>query len=370
MLGRVAPALVLGCAAAIAAAAGAAPPARWAVCHSSCPGERNPAFAGNSILFWQSPSASAPAGGLWHVQPNGTGLRRVAATGASIFTVSPQGDRIALGDNALGAGLTIVSLAGGKTVRLPAGDPGFASASVAINPAWSRHGTEIAYQVHLDPRGGNVCCEIWVANADGTGAHKVADGGTPAWLPDGRVVFAAGSPGKPGGLAVVDADGTGLEQLTPSNLFDGWPAPSPDGRLIAFFRALRPEGPGKLWVVRSDGSAAYRVEDRPHGLFAPVAVPTFRTPGQGPVWDPLGKRVAFLTRGADGPELRVVGAAGAGDRVVADGVSDRARPSLTRFAWSPTGKAIVYLGGGNASAKVCPFVVKLAARRSTKLPCP
>jgi Tol biopolymer transport system component len=361
--------VALACGAEVAATA-AKPPAHWRQCDSACPGERSPVFLpSGSILFWGSPSKTAPGGQLWRVRADGRKLHKVAAEGASIFVASPVGNRIALGDNGFGEGVGVVNLVTGKVVHLPAGGASFASASVATNPAWSKDGSKIAYQVLIDPRGGNVCCEIWASNVDGTDNHKLGDGGSPVWLADGRVVFAAGGTGQSRGLQIVNGDGTGLKMLTPPSSLDAWPAPSPDGARIAFYRATPPQGRAQLWVVNSDGSAANQLTHEPLGVFTPLGVSTFRSAGQGPQWAPDGLRIAFFAGGTNGPQLRVIRLAG-GEGLLAAGVSVRARPSLTRFAWSPAGTSLVYLGGGATSPRVCPFTVQLATARSRPLPCP
>ena len=73
------------------------------------------------------------------------------------------------------------------------------------SPAWSPHGTEIAY-LRLGPRG----AEIWVVGADGSQAHFVANSLTPpAWSPDGSSLVGLA----PDGLFTVRPDGTGYAVL-------------------------------------------------------------------------------------------------------------------------------------------------------------
>jgi dipeptidyl aminopeptidase/acylaminoacyl peptidase len=69
------------------------------------------------------------------------------------------------------------------------------------SPAWSAHGTEIAY-LRLGARG----AEIWVAGADGSQPHFVANSLTPpAWSPDGSSLVGLAADG----LFTVRPDGTG-----------------------------------------------------------------------------------------------------------------------------------------------------------------
>lgn len=77
--------------------------------------------------------------------------------------------------------------------------------------------------------------------------------------PDGiRAIFAAGG-GKNTDLVVTGETGGGLVRLTQNQARNGYPACSPDGRLVAFFSSRTGgEGPG-LYVMRLDGGRAQRV---------------------------------------------------------------------------------------------------------------
>ena len=88
-----------------------------------------------------------------------------------------------------------------------------------------------------------------------------------AWSPDGRMLLVGTDPGDGEpvpGLFVINADGTGLRQVTDQQ--DGGAVWSGDGEWLAFTRP----GPGynpdtndvsklEIWVVRTDGTGARRV---------------------------------------------------------------------------------------------------------------
>ena len=71
---------------------------------------------------------------------------------------------------------------------------------------------------------------IWVTDADGATAQRLADSGSrPVWSPDGnRIAYEESGSGE---VWVMDADGTNAQQLTDQ----GWsPVWSPDGNRIAY----------------------------------------------------------------------------------------------------------------------------------------
>jgi Tol biopolymer transport system component len=85
--------------------------------------------------------------------------------------------------------------------------------------------------------------DVFVMNRDGSNLHAITTGlgganWAPFFLPDGkRIIFASNMKDPHGGnfdLYLINADGTGLEQVTFSPTFDGFPMFSPDGRKLVF----------------------------------------------------------------------------------------------------------------------------------------
>jgi TolB protein len=84
--------------------------------------------------------------------------------------------------------------------------------------------------------------EIFVMNADGSGLRQVTELGganfAPYFTPDGaRIIFASNhhNPrGRDFELFLVNTDGTGLERITWNPTFDGFPMFAPDGKHLVF----------------------------------------------------------------------------------------------------------------------------------------
>jgi len=154
----------------------------------------------------------------------------------------------------------------------------------SVSPTWSPNGARIAF---VSWRDGDD--DIYVMNADGSGQQQLTSNQaldiTPAWSPDGSRIAFASARGSGGGLDlyVMDVDGTNASCLTcglqvPAPGQGGFePAWSPDGTRIAFAR-LNP-GSG-IVLINADGSD-----------------PTFLTAGSDPDWSPDGTRIAFVRDG-------------------------------------------------------------------------
>src|SRR5439155_14326836 len=121
----------------------------------------------------------------------------------------------------------------------------------ASDPAFSSDGSRIAY---VSQRDGNA--EIYVMNADGTGATRVTNDlqadGRPSFTPDGQalVFHSARTAGKQQ-IWAVNLDGTGLVQLTRDSI-NFAPAVSPDGQTIAYV-SVRDKN-YDIWLMGRDGT--------------------------------------------------------------------------------------------------------------------
>jgi TolB protein len=130
---------------------------------------------------------------------------------------------------------------------------GVFGAGLASDPVWSPDGRMIAF-VRLDRRRG-----VYVVNADGSGVRnltpKPAEAyAAPAWSPDGRKITFASERDGNSEIYLINADGSGQRNLTRNLAYDGDPAWSPDGQKITF--VSNRDGRYAVYVMNADGSAA------------------------------------------------------------------------------------------------------------------
>lgn len=216
------------------------------------------------------------------------------------------GDRLlGFGDiylvNADGSGLRRLVRAISPLVRMPGGPTwGFSA-----NPAWSPDGRRIAFVSNRDGSD-----DIFVVNADGSGLRNLTrsrgNDHNPVWSPDGREIAFQGRRARPSELEravcrghcdreeiyAVNADGSGLRRLTRNWKTDspsGW---SPDGRKILFLRAGHPD----VWVMNADGSGQRKLTP---SVTYPLAI------HQSAAWSPNGRKILFISNRGDGKRLEV-----------------------------------------------------------------
>jgi len=191
--------------------------------------------------------------------------------------------------NTVDGGLAVMSVDGSGRRPLAGGELGF-------EPSISPDGRRIAFSRNTDVG----VTSVYVMNVDGSGTTPVAQGIVlnpgPVWSPNGCQVAFRSSPDGPTGpvgrISIVNADGTGLRQLSPDDaqgFFDESPTWSPDGTRLAFTRN------SFLHVINVDGT----------GL---TALPN-EDMASNPSWSPDGQRIAYSSggeihmRNADGSNL-------------------------------------------------------------------
>jgi Tol biopolymer transport system component len=239
-----------------------------------------------------------------------------------------RGGRVAVAAAILVGGL-LVTPAFGLGSRLLDLINGKSTPGDVQTPAWSPDGRKLAF---VSRRDGN--SEIYVMNADGSGLRNVtrtrSNDLDPVWSPDGHAIAfvqkiqkkCAPSPrdtpcnNRGTYLYVVNGDGSGQRRLTTHRARQFNPSWSADGKTIRYGR----------YLVRADGTGQAKL---PRNL--PLAG----------AWSPDGQRIAFavVPRGfgqRTGLGLWVMNADGSNPRRLARNAAS------SDPAWSPDGRRIAF----------------------------
>ena len=280
------------------------------------------ACSGSGTTAATSPGAAAalPAASNQNAMPLPAPTVAGTLAFARVTSVNDEGYILRTGD------ICVVRTDGTELTPLAAG------AANESQPAWSPDGRRIAYAAgQIDDV---LNSTVRVMNADGSRKRRLQSAlasWSPAWSPDGtRIAFAqrawyTGAWAGSIGLAVVNADGSGLRELTSTDdphVGDQSPAWAPDGR-IYFLRTRI----GDVLEVDPDGGEPTRITTGGgHSGFA---------------LSPDGKQLAIYDQEHD--HLVLLPASGDGTPVVlVDNMSQYVSSLSVRLAWSPDGTALAF----------------------------
>jgi Tol biopolymer transport system component len=209
--------------------------------------------------------------------------------------------------------------------------------------SWSPDGTRIAYVGLVDTGTDHQAYGIFTSSPDGSQATQLTSGPLdtwPSWSPDGtRIVFSkasdssvrnllctslSGVSGCPTDIFMMNADGTGVQQITHDPAPEFNPEFSPDGTKIAFVRKV--SSTEEIDAVNTDGTRLMAIAQGTGGNQSRFS------------WSPDGQRVVFVRVSDTGWGLHVVNADGTQERLLFD-----PRNTVNEGpVWSPDGNWIAF----------------------------
>lgn len=246
----------------------------------------------------------------------------------------------------LGGSIYTIDAAGGSPTRLTysIGD---------ADPTWSPDGSKIAFVGPARTSSGTGL-ELHTMNADGSGLTQLTtssgDEHDPTWSPDGARIGFSRTDVTDEDIYVIGTDGAGEQTLTSNDFDDVNPVFSPDSTRIAFASARdrvtacrrnetdcvpAPE----IYTMNADGSSSTRVtvdiDDDEQGCCG--------SPDYEPTWSPDGTRIAFERRRSDArgdPYIALMNNNGTQQEGLISRRKGAAEPS-----WLPNGKLIAFTQG-------------------------
>jgi Tol biopolymer transport system component len=171
-----------------------------------------------------------------------------------------------------------------------------------------------------------------IRSSDGGGLLRITSnpGGSDEpgdYSPNGkRLVFGRSDQnGDPGGLFVVNVNGTGLKQITPKGTPSSQADWSPQGNEIVFSQHLTPNVHSSIWVVHADGTGLHEIHVQPESACGgPNSDPTADGCFE-PRWSPDGTKIIFAkgTSGDSDSNIYTVNVDGTGLTQVTHGARDQ-----------------------------------------------
>jgi len=202
----------------------------------------------------------------------------------------------------------------------------FAAPLFLLLPATAATQGKIAFS---SARDGNICCEIYVMDPDGTSQTRLTNSSGhddfPSFSPDGsKITFSSDRDGNTK-IFVMNADGTNATPLTNNALGDGAPRYSPDGSKIVF--VSRRDDNGEIYIMNADGTGQTNLTNNS----AEDTLPSF---------SPDGSKITFTSERDGNAEIYVMNADGTSQtRLTNNSAPD------TYSAFKPDGGKIVFASG-------------------------
>jgi len=326
----------------------------------------------------QPPAAASP--GTDDASPTRSGIPTPASTPVS--TIMPSAPIVVALDPNGGEHykLYLIDTTGAPPQRLTPENSEIVGAESA--PVWSPDGHRLVFVGYV---GDGV--DLFTINADGTGLRNVTNIAKhttqPSWSPDGAQIAYVRSDADSRDIHVINADGTGNHALTGGLEHESDPIWSPDGEWIAFLRTVfvptesnDPDRAATEAAGEDDSAADSQAAEgefqtmiclmRPNGSDERVLATVHFA--EGLQWSPDGQQLAFSTYDGfrENQHAQIVNVDGSNQHTLDNGTVESSLPN-----WSPDGSwisAVVTDEGGSAASIVVMNVDGTDARSVADLP--
>ena len=207
-------------------------------------------------------------------------------------------------------------------------------------PAWSPNSEKIVFEGHFNA----AVTELFVINADGTGLTQITElasiSSQPTWSPDGNQIAFAVETDTNSEIYLMNMADAQQVKMTDDPAPDLHPIWSPDSQYI-FFESRR-TGDWEIYRMQADGSELMNLTNSPLDDTAPVISPD-------------GSRIAYTVSDGEGlaHDIYVMNVDGTAQRQLTNTPDFEFAPT-----WSPDSQNIAYISDPQGSSNSALYVMK------------
>ena len=216
----------------------------------------------------------------------------------------------------------------------------FIIAYMLLSAPFDSHAQSSADQIVYAVQTTSGSSDLYVVNADGSGAQQLTHNGvssSPAWSPGHRQIAYRFKQNDVADIYVMNANGSGAQQVTHDNgTNNDYPTWSPDSQQIAF--VSNESGKSDIWTVNVGGGTAHQLTTNSNA------------DAQSPAWTPDGRQIAYSTNSTHpigNYEIYLMNTDGTHMQRLTTSDGDSDSP-----AWSPNGQQIAYVTTQNGEASI------------------